>query len=405
MVVLIANNIFGQDEKKFGIKFSGFVKNDVFFDTRQTIAAREGHFLLFPAAEELDADGNDIKAVSNLNILAVQSRLSGSITGPDAFGAKTTGKIEGDFFAQDNANINLFRMRHAFAKLAWENTSLLMGQTWNPMFVTDCFPGVLSFNTGTPIQPFARNPQVRLTHNLGNLKIIVAALAQRDYTTRGPAGATSSYLRNSGMPDMHFQLHYKKENEDGMSLVTGVGGAYKTIVPQLSTSAGYATDESVSSMSGLFFLKLKTSAITFKAEAIYGENIADVLSISGYAVSDSLDPAKGTVKYSPFHNIAGWGEIHTNGDKLQVGIFGGYTKNLGTKAPIKGTAYGLGTDIENLFRVSPRVVFISGKTKLGFEVEHTAAAYGDGTTDENAVPQNLTTVANTRFLFTIIYSF
>ncbi len=39
------------EENKFGVKFSGFVKNDFFYDTRQTVAAREGHFLLWPAAE------------------------------------------------------------------------------------------------------------------------------------------------------------------------------------------------------------------------------------------------------------------------------------------------------------------------------------------------------------------
>ncbi len=37
-----------EEEKNFGVKFSGFVKNDFFYDTRQTVAAREGHFLLWP---------------------------------------------------------------------------------------------------------------------------------------------------------------------------------------------------------------------------------------------------------------------------------------------------------------------------------------------------------------------
>jgi len=36
------------EKKKSNIKlnFSGYIKNDYFLDTRQTISAREGHFLL-----------------------------------------------------------------------------------------------------------------------------------------------------------------------------------------------------------------------------------------------------------------------------------------------------------------------------------------------------------------------
>ena len=86
-----------EEEKKFGISFSGFVKNDFFFDSRQTEAPREGHFLLWPLAEVLDADGADINARNNFNFLAIQSRLTGVITGPDAFGAKVNGMAEIDF--------------------------------------------------------------------------------------------------------------------------------------------------------------------------------------------------------------------------------------------------------------------------------------------------------------------
>ena len=65
IVVFSVTALFSQDkgEKKplFGIKFSGFVKTDIFFDSRQTVAAREGHFLLYPENEKLDADGKDIR--------------------------------------------------------------------------------------------------------------------------------------------------------------------------------------------------------------------------------------------------------------------------------------------------------------------------------------------------------
>ena len=187
-----------QDESKFGIKLSGFIKSDFFFDSRQTVAAREGHFLLWPSPEALDELGNDINAKTNFNFLAVQSRLKGTITGPDAFGAKTSGVIEGDFFAQANDNINLLRLRHAFVKLNWTKLELLAGQYWNPLFVTDCFPGTVSFNTGAPMQSFARNPQFRFTYTTGNLKIIAEAFNRTNLEGQREDGTPIRKRRSRG---------------------------------------------------------------------------------------------------------------------------------------------------------------------------------------------------------------
>ncbi|MCK5065858.1 MAG: hypothetical protein KAR16_00400, partial [Bacteroidales bacterium] len=197
-----------KEESEFGIKLSGFIKSDFFWDSRQTISAREGHFMLWPDPVELDNNGNDLNGKSSFNFLSIQSRFTIGLKGPDAFGAKTSGLLEGDFFAQASDNINLFRLRHAFVKLNWEHLEIMAGQFWNPLFVTSCFPGTVSFNTGTPLQSFARNPQLRFTYKTGGLSIIAAALSQRDYATVGESGGNTSYLRNSAIPDMHLQLHF-----------------------------------------------------------------------------------------------------------------------------------------------------------------------------------------------------
>lgn len=422
LLILMIQGISAQDkgsveEKKFGISFSGFVKNDFFWDSRQTVTAREGHFLLWPSAVSLDANNIDINAQPNLNFLAVQSRLKGAITGPEAFGAKTSGVIEGDFFAQWEDNINLFRLRHAFIKLNWKSTEVMTGQYWNPLFVTGCFPGTVSFNTGTPMQAFARNPQLRVTQKIGsNLSVIAAALAQRDYTSRGPDPKdnsktliSSQFLRNSSIPDLHLQLMYSSANESGSALLLGTGIAYKTIVPRLYSDMGtevYSVDESVSGMTALMFAKLVTGPVTVKLQGRYGENNTDVLSPSGFAVVSS-DAVSGMQIYTPLKTMTGWGEVHTNGKKIQVGVFGGYLKNLGTVDPMSDASnpvYGLTTSISSLLRISPRVIFISNKFKLGCELEYTSAAYGSGF-DVNYLPSSTTTVANTRVLLSTIYSF
>ncbi|MBN1116605.1 MAG: hypothetical protein JXA77_05355 [Bacteroidales bacterium] len=438
LCLLFGSISYAQDEeKKFGIEFSGFVKNDFFYDSRQTVNAREGHFLLWPTPENIDALGSDINATPNFNFLSIQSRLSGKITGPDAFGAKTSGVIEGDFFAQANDNINLFRMRHAFLKLNWSNTELITGQTWNPLFVTGCFPGTVSFNTGTPLQSFARNPQIRVTQTLGGIKVMGAILGQRDYTSRGANGISSEYLRNAVLPDLHFQVQYELKNEAaGASFLAGAGIAYKTIVPriysQIEITAAYDTvdqnglvwpvkavtekykvDEKVSGLTAIVFTKLVLKPVTIKLQYRYGENIADVLSISGFAVKDVVDPITREQSYTPIKNKTIWGEIHTNGKKIQAGLFAGVLKNNGTKEAMSNAGnsiYGLGTQtgtspgIESLLRISPRIIFISNKTKIAFEIEYTSAVYG-ADYDVNYIASTTHQVSNTRFLLSTIYSF
>jgi len=96
---IIFSVVLAQENKdsKWGISFSGFVKSDFILDSRQTVNAREGHFLFFPQPELLDKNNSDINAKANFNILSIQTRLNGKITGPDALGAKTSAMIEGEF--------------------------------------------------------------------------------------------------------------------------------------------------------------------------------------------------------------------------------------------------------------------------------------------------------------------
>jgi hypothetical protein len=398
-----------EEKSKFGVKFSGFVKNDFFWDSRQTVAAREGHFLLWPAPVNLDEEGNDINNKASFNFLAIQSRLTAKITGPDALGAKTSGLIEGDFFAQANANINLLRLRHAFVKLNWEHLEVMVGQYWNPLFVTSCFPGTVSFNTGTPLQSFARNPQLRFTYTTGGWSFLAAALGQRDYSSVGPAEASSSYLRNSAVPEMQLQVHYGTKNEDGTNILAGAGAAYKTIVPRLSSSpvdgVTYSVDEKVSGFTAMAFSKLTTSPITAKLQVRYGENIADLLGISGFAATEVVDATTGELAYAPLKSMTFWAEVHSNGNP-QVGIFGGFTSNNGISEPILASepVYGRATTIRTLYRIAPRIIYNAGKVRLAAELEYTSAAYGDNY-DEYYIPADLTFASNLRVLMAIYYFF
>lgn len=406
-VILMPALSIGQDISQVKVKLGGFVKNDMFWDTRQTISAREGHFLLFPAPVSLDPDGNDINSGANFNFLSIQSRIGVTVSGAQVLNADVSAKIEGDFFGQLNPNINLFRLRHAFINLKWTSTELLIGQYWIPMFVTDCFPGTVSFNTGVPFQPFGRSPQIRLTQALGVAKLILIANSQRDYASRGPnplaptTTLTSNvFLRNSAIPELSLQAHIKP----GDIILFGLGGSYKQITPQISTPLGYKTEETIGGYNAFAFLRLNFKPITIKAQGIYGQNIPDALSIGGIAISDSTDLERGFVEYTTLNTLSAWMDLSTNGEKVKVGIFAGFSKNLGAKDKIIGPKYGLGTSIASIYRVSPRVSYQIHKLRFALEGEYTNASYG-ASYDEYGVPQDLTPVGNFRVLFSSYFFF
>ncbi len=397
-IILVA-----QDNKNFGIKFSGFVKSDIFWDSRQTVDVREGHFCLYPQNEKFDINGKDVNAKSKFNILSIQTRLKGNITGPDAFGAKTSAYIEAEFFGTSNADVNGFRLRHAFAKLSWTNTELLVGQYWHPMFITGCYPGTVSFNTGAPFQPFSRNPQIRLTQNFNNFKIQLSALSQRDFTSTGPDGPSSKYLRNSVLPEMNITLQYATKFDNGNELLTGIGGDYKMLTPRLETDSLYKTDEKVSGFSGMAFLKYKLQPITLKFEGVYGQSPYSLTMLGGYVVHSITDINKIFVDYTTVNTLSFWADIHTNGKKIQGGLFAGYTKNLGADGNVAGPYYSRGANIAYVYRVSPRIIFNSGKMRFAGEVEYTVAAYG--TTDVEGVVHNYKDICNLRLLLGVYYFF
>lgn len=372
-------------DQKFGISWGGFVKVDYMFDTRQNVTAREGHFLLFPSAEN-NVNGKDLNAQANFNILAVQTRLTGKITGPDFFGMKTSGVIEGAFFGHSDSDINGFRLRHAFVKLSNDKVDIIMGQYWHPMFVTAVFPGTYAFNTGVPFQPFSRNPQLRL-ETKGNIRFTGVIFSERDFASRGPIGTTSKYVRDAGMPQLHAQLQFGDKEFLG-----GFGANLKSLRPA-------AGEDNVTNTAFLAYLKTKLGTTTFKLEGVYGENMSDLLSISGMALTSDGS-------YTSNKTTSIWGELSGGKDDFEWGLFSGYTKNNGYKDPVTGPIYGLGGTIDNVFRVAPRIGWKSGKMKIGMELEYTAAQYGAlASNGKDIDTSGIDSVSNLRSMVSVVYAF
>ena len=411
---------FSQDDKvkKFGISFTGYVKADIFWDSRQVVTIRDGHFLLYPMNENLDANGEDLNAVPSFNILTIQTRLRGNITGPDVWGAKTSGAIEGEFFGHSNGDINGFRLRHAFVKLDWSKSMLMVGQYWNPMFIVSCFPGTISFNTGIPFLPFSRNPQIRYMYRAGKFNLMATAYSQVDFKSNGPDGANSKYLRNTAIPALNLRFEYVTVNAGrGTTFIIGASGNFKTLKPRLSTIGAdgyyprpeYKSNQTISSLSATVYSKYKFKKLTVKLQGTYGQDVFDFTMIGGYAEKDTLDHSTGAVDYTNIKTMAVWADIHSNGKKMQLGLFMGYSKNLGSANRIgretsyREPYYSRGNNIGYAYRLSPRFIYNIGKFRIAPEIEYTVAAYG--TPDEYGVVQDTKEISNFRFLLGVYFFF
>lgn len=445
--------VHAQGEPEYGIKFGGFVKFDAFNDTRQVIAARDDMFLLYPAARSQinaapagknwdtalglpagtigtlnpisDASASslypfimneDLNANGQTGMTAIQSRLSGKITGPDAFGAKVTGLIEMDFFGNGNYNTAMTRLRHAWVNLDWGKTSFRAGQDWHPLFLQGgIFPGTLQFNPLAPIHPFGRAPQVAFTVKpVEGFRLSVYALEQVYHADVDPtlnatqtaiAQPSGKALRTAKIPELAVQADYKI---GGFT----IGGTYdrKTIVPLQTTPAlnsAVTTAQVGQNTNGVTyqiyqaFAQLKQGDLTLKASTTWGDNWGALLGTGGYAPVQStvdrnvvnaivgsgasLTEALQAVttyqaftkrEYTPTRSRGFWAEV-AYGKELEFAIVGGKVENLGASkeidaANLVGARAGI---VKQVITIAPRIKYTSGKTMFGLEYIYSRADY------------------------------
>ncbi len=390
-----------REESGFSISFRGFIKTDYWVDSRKVVAAREDLFLLFPSRERFDADGRDIHGDPVFNFSAITSRVASLISGPDAFGAEVSGIIEADFSGVTDADINGFRLRHAWLNLSWERWDLLLGQWWHPLFSPAVLPYVVSLNTGAPFQPFIRNPQASLTYHHGQSSWLVSMIGQRDNASDGPHEVSPDYLRNTTIPNFHIQWSREYQN-----LTKGLAADYKVIRPRLETEdkpesdTGLYTDEHIATYAFMAYGGFSQGNLNLNAKAIYGQNLSEHLMLGGYA--EAIIDDEGFVSYTPLRQLSSWFNV-VYGDRVRTGLFLGYARNFGASDEVEGLYYGRGSDIAYLYRIAPSIRFTSGNVELCTELEYTAAAYGEP--DQSGRVKNHHEVANTRLLFTAFYYF
>lgn len=398
LLVLFSSCLVANPATAFRLAFHGFVTPEFIHDSRQMVSGREGNVVLFPAGVVRDPGGADLNAVPSTTFSLLSSRFGVTVDGPELFGAQTSALMEVDFLGTNTGNFSMVRMRHAYVRFDWETTMLLAGNYWHPLFVPECFPATISFGAGAPYNILNRGQQLRLTQRSGGLTLSGILISQNDYASTGPHGPDTRYLRNSGKPEIFGQMMFER----GMFLAGGSAG-YKWLRPRTVTTTGYRTTEEYGAFSGNLFARIRPGKTAIRIAGLYGKEMTHLVMLGGYGEATLIDPDRNIFSYAGTAVISGWIDIDRNMSPFYIGLFCGYSKNLGTDKPITGEYWSRFRDVSHLYRLSPRAGIIRGKTSFNLELLYDVAAYG--TPDETISFSHTENATGIRALATIRYAF
>lgn len=361
-------------QEGWSVEWHGFVNPHIYADTRQVVGGREDMMLFYPKPDnsENPAPGEESNDMPSLNMLSITARLGVGFRGPDVLGAKMKGYIEGDFTGSNNATINDLRLRHAYLDMRWQNDEILMGQYWYGMTIHEIMPGTTPLNMGAPFHPYARYNQMRYTHYWGKIEAVAAAQFQLDNTSQGPLGPSTLYARRSLVPEMHLQLRYRGEH-------LFLGAAANSITLKMP-----GMEDNFTRLTYSLFARYDAEDWSLKAQTLLNNSLYEGCSMGGYYLyTDNLTME---MTGEPFHFNTVWIDLAKTSGRWRPGIFMGYAQRQdGTPSLPAGTTaqfYGRGSNMENLWRVQPRLEYAAGHgLTLAVETEYTQARYDNGPAD------------------------
>ena len=438
----------------------GFIRNYFTYDSRESWSGTGDLYNYQPKdenwnqteaeAETSGAPRQDLNAVSTFRFLSLTTRLGLNIVGYKWRGTEFGGKIEADFYAGLStktstvdskikethavSGVAQFRLRQAYLTLGWDSlpmmkgkdfarVDLTIGQTWHPMAADLC--DVISLASGAPFGPFNRSPMVKMDARLGKYVTLTAAgLWQMQYLSIGPGNLQSAeYMLYGKTPEAYLGLSVHDKG-----WIFRAGADVLSISPRhLGTLNGVTVkvNDRLTTVSPFAYLQYKKGDFSFKAKSIFAESGEHMNMYGGYGVKGVN--ADGSYSYTPIRHSTTWislvygGKVGAQEDKhpqkLQGILFGGYVKNFGTKEALydldgdgkftKSEFYNPRSAAMNqMWRLSPTLLYTVGKFQLGLEYEITSVQYGDGKLDAYALSTNgLHWITNHRVQLMTKYNF
>ncbi len=358
---------FAQD-KGYDFEVYGWINPQYFLNSRHTSGARDGLLSLVPLSPRYSASGEDLNNKFNHNFSAATTRIGARIGLSDVLGARVVGNIEGDFTGQSDANLHLLRLRQANVKMQWdEGFALTAGHGWSVFCVPEMMPQMQELNNGTPFHPFSRLNQIRLDYSpVGVINLVGSLGWQKDYASIGINGGRDYKQQSRAMiPEVNLQLQFRHNG-----VFAGVTAEMKTLKPREDY------DQTLTTYAANAFLRYQTPKLCLKLQAVYGENLNDYCLFGGY-YERPTDLTVSSYEYAPTTVSSVWFEAIYDCGKVTPAVFIGYGEHLGQKTDW-GNGYGTSMDLENVFRIAPRVdIQLTKDFNLCATVEYTNVKYRD----------------------------
>lgn len=251
------------------VELYGYVKLDASYDTSATAIGEYGRWVQSEATNRND---------NQFSMTARQTRLGMNIYGPDVAGARTSGKIEVDFYRGDGENHNMPRMRHAYLKLDWpeHRFSILAGQTWD--VISPLYSPTINFTVGWWQGNIGhRRPQIRLTKGFElakdtELKLELAAVRTITNRTTLFTPANEDTGEDAGFPTIQSRASLTFPFIPGAKPATvGVSGHWGE---EESDRDARGHNRNYVTWSGNVDMKVPvTNWLTLQSEGFVGENL------------------------------------------------------------------------------------------------------------------------------------
>lgn len=425
-------------------KLYGFVRNYFTYDSRESISGTADMYNYQPKDEnwnQTPAEASasrvpreDLNAVSTFRFLSLTTRIGLNIVDYKWRGMELGGKIEADFYAglsvkglgtHSLSGTAQLRLRQAYMTLGWDSLPILngkdyaridlaIGQTWHPMAADLC--DVIALNSGAPLGPFNRSPQVKMDARLGKYVTLTAAgLWQMQYLSTGPDGQSAEYIAYSKTPEAYLGLsvHDKGWIARVGADVLSISPRHKGIVTTATATVNVTVNDRLTTISPFAYLQYKKGEFSFKAKTIFAEAGEHMNMEGGYGVK-AVNKKDGSWEYTPLRTSSTWislvygGKVGAQEDKhpqkLQGILFCGYVQNLGTKEALIDADQDGKLDLytarpnnmNRMYRLSPTILYTVGKFQLGCEYEVTSVQYGSGLGSNGIAQNNLHWVTNHR---------
>lgn len=310
--------------------------------------------------------GGDAQAAPILDSVYLASAMDFRTSGLCIGGFEVSSFIRGKF-----GNLiyvgSLFSLWDASVTLEKNDLRITLGQKEHPLSILLVEPDLVALNWGAPITPnLSVTPQVRVRKKINERIDLLASLYSSYFINdAGPYGFLPDYTRWSAAPAVAGVVNYAY----GPSRC-GMGLSYKLIRPRLVTNNNFISD--FSSTSAVTFLNppvhnpdyvgtrrelIGNSIFTAyndwvsdcyenKTQLLVGGNGMELFNFGGYGVTDynqrkvvtDTDAQVYNFERSytviPYLSVFNDFTLRLNNNKIQPGIFVGYTQPLQTHTPL-----------------------------------------------------------------------